>query len=77
MYHPVTHGISIEKKTSERENILVILEEFFEMVERWVGSLTVPLNSVILLIRSISPESMCRTIEQRGNNGSNTPMMMD
>lgn len=41
MYHPVTHGISIEKKTSERENILVILEEFFEMVERWVGSIRV------------------------------------
>lgn len=66
-----------KRNPSEGENVLVILEELFEMVERLDVSLIVPLNSVILLIRSISVECIDRAKEQRANNGSETATMID
>lgn len=50
-----------KKKTSEKESGLVIFEALL-----WnSGYLTVPLNSVILLMRAISAESTCRAMQQR------------
>lgn len=46
-------------------------------MERLGVSLIVPLNLVILLIRSISAECLDRAKEQRGNKGSKTAMMTD
>lgn len=66
-----------KKKILRGENVLVILEKLFEMVQRLGVSLIIPLNSVILLLRSISAECIDRAKEQRGNNGSQTAMVTD